>query len=296
MSIRIDTITRGRFGNKLLQYNSLCQLGNNHNTDISCCNFDDGNFFKSIIPFIRNNKPKNLLFCKDVIENTTLDFNTYSYTIDDPAYCLHNTFFKVTKKDPREFLELKQEYKPLLDKDTLYIGIHLRGGDIISKDGNNGREIHEFEYYKNSIHFIMETFCKDKKYIFVICTDDKHFISYRKTINYLQNNNIQFTLGQATSNSNNHYIYDWALLSECDILINSSSTFCITAGFLGKKNKIIIHSQKWIHKNIHALPWNNKTTGKVVRYTLLEFRHTFNTFWINVNTDQSKFYYYNFLL
>ena len=296
MSIRIDTITRGRFGNKLLQYNSLCQLGNNHNTDISCCNFDDGKFFKSMIPFIRNNKPKNLLFCKDVIEHTTLDFNTYSYTIDDPAYCLHNTFFKVTKKDPREFLELKQEYKPLLDKDTLYIGIHLRGGDIISKDGNNGREIHEFEYYKNSIHFIMDTFCKNKKYIFAVCTDDKQFISYQKTINYLQKNNIPFTLGKATSNSRNHYIHDWALLSECDILINSSSTFCITAGFLGKQNKIIIHSQKWIDKNTHRLPWNNKTTGKVLSYTIQEFRHTFDTFWIHLNTDQDKFYYYNFLL
>ena len=34
MSIRIDKITRGRFGNKILQYNSLIQLGKKHN--VSC--------------------------------------------------------------------------------------------------------------------------------------------------------------------------------------------------------------------------------------------------------------------
>ena len=31
MSVRIDKITRGRFGNKILQYNSLIQIANNNN-------------------------------------------------------------------------------------------------------------------------------------------------------------------------------------------------------------------------------------------------------------------------
>ena len=37
MSIRIDKITKGRFGNKILQYNSLLQIANNNNVKTSCC-------------------------------------------------------------------------------------------------------------------------------------------------------------------------------------------------------------------------------------------------------------------
>ena len=35
MSIRIDKITGGRFGNKILQYNSLVQIANNNNIKAS---------------------------------------------------------------------------------------------------------------------------------------------------------------------------------------------------------------------------------------------------------------------
>ena len=37
MSIRIDKITRGRFGNKILQYNSLIQLGKKYKCFLQFC-------------------------------------------------------------------------------------------------------------------------------------------------------------------------------------------------------------------------------------------------------------------
>ena len=58
MSIRIDKITRGRFGNKILQYNSLLQIANNNNITPSCCDWEGNKFFKEIVPFIKSNKPK----------------------------------------------------------------------------------------------------------------------------------------------------------------------------------------------------------------------------------------------
>jgi len=292
MSLRIDKITTGRFGNKILQYNSLIQIANKYNTEASCCNFNEAKYFKNII----DNKPipkakkKELLFCKNIIDGEILDFENKYYNIDDPACLIHNTFFQVTNKDPREFLELKEEYKPKFNNDYYHVGIHLRGGDIIKKDGNDGREIHEFNYYKDSINYVIEKF-KDKKIIFYICTDDKNFESYLETINYLKKNNLEFKLGNINS-----YIHDFGILSECDILINSSSTFCLCAGFLGKKDKFIIHSKNWINKNINHTKWNNNENGKILDYSIIEFRHTFDNFWINISKGENKFYKVNIII
>ena len=63
---------------------------------------------------------------------------------------MHNVFYHVTRKDPRDFLQLKDEFKPKIDNNILYIGVHFRGGDILGGDGNQGREIHDYDYYKNS--------------------------------------------------------------------------------------------------------------------------------------------------
>lgn len=293
MSIRIDNITRGRFGNKLLQYNTLCQLAHNYNINASCSKWEDSNFFKNILNYKESKKEKKLLFCKKIIENEKLDFEKYDYIIDDPAYCLHNVFLQTTHIDPRNFLELKDEFKIKLNSDIIHIGIHIRGGDVIPAD--NGREIHNFLYYKQSIDYVLKNLVKNKNYIFYICTDDKNFDSFIQTIKYLHINNINYKLGIATENSNNHYIYDWSLLSECDILINSSSTFCVTAGFLGKKNKYIIHSNNWIEKNINHTNWNENKDKKFMDYNnLKEYWNTFDDFWINIK--YSKYYYYNLLI
>lgn len=298
MSIRIDKITRGRFGNKILQYNSLLQISNNNNVIPSCCDWEGNNFFKEIVPFIKSDKTKKGLFCKQVLEDDELDFQNYDYIIDDPAYLLNNVFYKITNKDPRNFLVLKDEYKPELQANTLNIGIHLRGGDILSVN-RNGREIHEFEYYKNAIDYVVNNLI-NKDYLFIVCTDDKKFQSFIKTVNYLKENNYKFKLGDATK-ENKHYIYDWNILSECDILINSSSTFCITAGFLGKKNKYIIHSNKWIEKNINHTSWNSKGENimKMLGYSIKtkDYWKYYDDFWIEVSKcNVDKFYYCNKLI
>ena len=235
-----------------------------------------------------------------------MDFENNDYIIDDPAYLLHNVFYKITNKDPRSFLELKDEYKPELKNNILYIGIHLRGGDFISGNGNNGREIHGFDYYKNAIDYVVNNLI-NKDYLFIVCTDDKKFQSFIKTVNYLKENDYKFELGDATK-ENKHYIYDWNILSECDILINSSSTFCITAGFLGKKNKYIIHSNKWIEKNINHTSWNSKGENIMSwgspKNLLLEYNiktkdywKYFDDFWIEASEcNIDKFYYSNKLI
>jgi len=298
MSIRIDKITSGRFGNKILQYNSLVQIANNNNIKASCCEWEGNKFFKNIVSHVETKKVKKGLFCKSILDNESLDFQSFDYCIDDPAYCLHNVFYKITNKDPRCFLELKDEYKPKLKNNILYIGIHFRGGDIITADGNNGREVHEFEYYKDSIDFVVNNLI-NKEYIFILCTDDKKFPSFLKTIEYLNEKQYKFDLGPATK-ENKHYIYDWCILSECDILINTSSTFCVTAGFLGKEEKYIIHSKKWIEKNKKHELWNSKGENimNLLDYNIKtkDYWKYYDNFWINTVNPNAKFYKCNKLI
>ena len=297
MSIRIDKITRGRFGNKILQYNSLIHLAKKHNVS---CSFVQNNeithFFKDIIPYIPSKKSVKLLTCKMILEDEKLDFENYEYKIDDPASCLHNVFYKLTKNDPRNFLKLKDKFNISLPIDTLNIGIHIRGGDIISRDGNNGREIHEFEYYKKSIEYILKNYC-DRKYMFYICTDDTNFKTFQQTYSYFVEKKLPLQFGAVIGNQK-QYIIDWSILSNCDILINSSSTFCVTAGYLNKKNPKIIHSEKWINLNINHIKWNNNSEKEFIwgpnkmkmGYKMKDFQKTFDDFWINT-TKSNKYYY-----
>ena len=300
MSIRIDKITKGRFGNKILQYNSLVQIANNNNIKASCCEWEGNKFFKNIVSHVETKKVKKMLFYKSILDNESLDFQSFDYCIDDPAYCLHNVFYKITNKDPRCFLELKDEFKIKLKENILHIGIHFRGGDVITADG--GKEIHEFEYYKDSIDFVVNNLINNE-YIFILCTDDHNFHSFTKTIEYLKEKNYNFKFGDATRNKNNHYILDWSFLSECDILINSSSTFCVTAGFLGKKDKYIIHSKKWIERNQKHEAWNSKGETRMTwgspanllsEYNIKtkDYWKYYDNFWIEVSKCNSNNYYH----
>tara|TARA_R110002072_G_scaffold4788_6_gene33409 strand:- start:733 stop:1611 length:879 start_codon:yes stop_codon:yes gene_type:complete len=292
MAIRIDKITNGRFGNKILQYSNLMQISNNYKIKASCCKWEGNQFFKNITPYIPSKKNKRLLFCKKIIENEKLDFNNFDYILDDPASCLHNVLPHVTKTDPREFLELKDEYKPKLSDNIIHIGIHCRGGDKLQV---SKREIHNYKYYEDSINYVKNNFINNNNYIFIICTDDITFFVFKKICSYLKDNNIIYKMGPATQNTKQHYIHDWSILSECDIFINNSSTFCVTAGFLGKKKKII-YSKEWIDKNIYHTLWNNDMNSKIEDYNIIDFRHTFDNFWINVSNNNSNYYYATLLI
>ena len=56
--------------------------------------------------------------------------------------------------------------------------------------------------------------------------------------------NIFYYVGENT-HDRTKYIEDFTTMSQCDIIISSPSTYCISAGFIGKEKKII-HSKEWL--------------------------------------------------
>jgi hypothetical protein len=280
--IRIDNITRGRFGNKILQYNNLIQLSKKYNVEISCKNFPESKYFVNIVSFKKTSKPIKDLSYKMILDNEPLIFKNFSYKIDDPNYLLHNVFFQLTNINPRKFIQLKPEYQVKVDNNFINVGIHFRGGD---KQRKTPHEIHTTKYYIDSINEINKEYKNTK---FILCTDDNTFKIFKQVVNYCNNNKINFELGPNTKNnkndkeSNDKYIYDFSILCDCDIIINSSSTFCICAGFLGKENKKMIFSKEWIQKNIKHIKWGH--SGMPDR-----FWKSFDNFWIKLSEGGNDF-------
>ena len=277
-------MTRGRFGNKILQYNSLMQLASLINESALCVPWQEGNiiFNLPVADLDIKARPEKLLTWQDCINrdwnNIKKLHSEFDLILDDPAYILHNVFFHLTHKDPREFFHINNNYKKILPTDKLNIGIHLRGADILGGDRNHGREIHKPEYYKKSIDLIESKFDNTKYYV---CTDDLNFNSYKDTITYLEYKNCQYGRGDI-----NNYFEDFSTLSECDILIASSSTFVICAGFLGKPYKKIIHSKEWVNKNLNHTLWHPQGDPPDVR----KFQQTFDQFWIDLYNEDNDFY------
>ena len=282
---RINIMTRGRYGNIVLQYNRLMQIASLMDERAFCTHWEEGSAIFDLPPLSTEDvvrKQEKLLTWRECVEpcldNIKTMYNTYDLVLDDPAYMLHNVFFQITHQDPRKFLPITNNYKRNLPPEIKNVGIHFRGTDILGADGNHGREIHRSEYYINSIDFIESEFPNTKYYI---CTDDLNFESYNTTIRYLENKKCVFEKGSV-----NDYLTDFATLAACDILIASSSTFVVCAGFLGKSNKRIVHSKEWIDKNISHFPWHYKEDPKDIRQMQL----TFDDFWIRLYNGGNKFY------
>lgn len=335
--IRINKITRGRFGNKIFQYNNLIQLSEELGIEPSCVPWEGNEYFKKIVSFKLPVGPGRILYWNDILnDNTNLDNireiikrHKIQLLLDDPSYALHNTFHKLTKRDPRKYLELKDKYLPSIARysgsvtpdrasgaiapvelfvgDYIYVGIHIRGGDILGGNGCDGREIHTPEYYIEAINHLIEAVNKktlssvipEKQIKFIVCTDDKSFISYKKTIEYLKTNpgGSIYELGPDTGTDK--YINDFATLCYCDILINSSSTFCCAAVFIGKRDKIVFHSKDWMNRIVEGDFTNsaykkyvNKFTNKM---TDDEWRTTdgyskAKYFWIDIKDNKVNYY------
>lgn len=284
MSIRIDKITRGRFGNKILQYNNLIQLSNKYNIEPSCINFKESEYFEDFVLYKEPlNEIKNLSYDM-VLDNIQLNFDIFNYKIDDPNYLLHNVFFQLTKINPNNFIKIKKEYQIKLDNNLTNVGLHFRGGD---KHKACPHEIHNSKYYIDAINKIIEEYTNNL--LFILCTDDNNFQTFKEVVIYLNNKKINYKFGRNTENnkndidSNHKYIFDFSTLCECDILVCSSSTFVIVSAFLGKQNKKLVFSKIWLDKNINHYKWGNYDVFPK------KYWHSYDNFWIKLSKGGNKY-------
>ena len=282
--IGIKEITRGRFGNRVFQYSNLLQLSKKFNKPCFCQQWEGNEWFEDVVTTeIPNNSYHTLNW--DILRK-----NEHIKLLNDNENCvlggvvIHNLFFELTHVEPRSLIKIKKEFLPDFVQGTTNVGIHIRGGDILLPKAE-GREIHSFEYYKNSIDEIIRETAIDTLHI---CTDDLSFNLVPEVYEYAKSVlGEKVVYGKSTTDMTLPHIYDFALLSECDYLIAGSSTYSSAAALLGKEKRLI-HSLEWLLKNVDGesyVKWGNYTTEYPEPYWRL-----LDNFWSKVYNGGNEFY------
>ena len=215
MSLAITNMPPCGFGNRVLYYYNLRQLSLEKGCDFFCVPWEGFQYFEGNL---LGNPPNDGKY-----ENLN--------------FCLGEKFYDYDHISTRGVFKLK--HKVEIEKGTC--AIHFRGTDFHSW---NPDAVLKKSYYCDSIVCI-----EDEIKNFILFTDDPSLESYQVVVNYLKQKNKNFYVGQNT-HDRSQYIRDFSIMSECDTIISSPSTFCISAGFVGKKKKII-HSERWVMDRVN---------------------------------------------
>jgi hypothetical protein len=239
----IDKQTRGRHGNKVFHFNTLMQLSSILNQEARTDHWDGYDNFEKTCDLLTHPIQAGEISFNDLIydneEQLKQKYSSGDWKLHSLSLC--GPFFRITKRDPREFI--KSVHKVQLNAgEDVTVGIHIRGGDTRGADGMNCREIHPPEYYIESIDFVLNEFNNQVK--FYLCTDDPdlNYPTYANTIRHLASKGVGFY-----HDPSSHYVKDFCILSECDVLIAGSSTFALAAGMVGKHKKVI-HSKNFVEQ------------------------------------------------
>lgn len=221
------------FGNKLLYYFNLRQQANSDGVDFNCPFFDGLDIFEGEMqgsPLIA-------------------EFKTF-------PLCLGEKFFGETPLDSTHTFQLKSSDNPFETKAS----IHFRGTDFYNW---NPDSILPSDYYISAVEEIEREVDN-----FILLTDDKTLDSYKKTLEFLTERKIPYSLGENT-NDRKKFKTDFINMSKSDFIISSPSTFCISAGIVHKRKKII-HSEKWISSRLSKKDtfWVNLSEGGNDNYKL----------------------------
>lgn len=237
----------GRFGNQILVVNNVAQISHYFGHDFFCRKFNGSEIFKL------HEKLKNPNETINVDEELSIDFlvknNKEEIVLHKNKNYLvgHGTlefFFKYDSLSTFELFEYKEEYsnnaisklEKLSGENKSNVSIHFRGTDFHSWDS---KSILSFDYYKKSIDDILENHGND--FCFYLFTDDFSLPSFKSTVRYLGELGIDLTI-----NEKSNWQEDLIMMAYSDFIISSPSTFCMVAGFTGKKEKKIIHSKDWV--------------------------------------------------
>jgi hypothetical protein len=213
MMVSINNMPGWGFGNRIFYYNNLRQYANRMGYDWSCCPWDGYQYFKGDL--LRGSKIGDIEL--------------------EPQ--LGDNFFKWSHISTRSIFSI--EDVPEVPNNTC--AVHFRGTDYYSW---NATAVLDSTYYIESIDLI-----KDEANHFRLFTDDYSLPSVRSVIQKLDQEDISFDMGENTPDRR-HFINDFSYMTECEYIISSPSTFCMAAGFIGKKKKII-HSESWLLDRIN---------------------------------------------
>tara|TARA_R110000824_G_scaffold216193_2_gene402805 strand:+ start:7323 stop:8042 length:720 start_codon:yes stop_codon:yes gene_type:complete len=214
--IVIPNITTAGFGNKVFYYNNMRQLAAANGEGFACPPWEGKIVFDLTLMEATDTQAKQLPFC------------------------LGENFFKWSTIPTRSIFKLKEF--PIIDKNQC--SIHLRGTDFHDESRIESVTVGQREQY----YFDAIASLKDEVNHFYLFTDDQNMPQFKSVLKKLQDSNLSYSFGQNTADRGS-FAADFLLMSQCEYMISSPSTFNIAAGFVGVEKKII-HSKDWIDNRV----------------------------------------------
>lgn len=251
----------GQLGNQLMAYNNLCQLAGSSANCYITTESEIPKFFKNVKTF--RGKVKGIEYNSHTIRNKTFQYTNNSNIILTPPY-LGELFFFLTKENPRNFLELKDDFKIEINNNKTNVAIHLRMPTNTSTNPYK-RFKHEYhrnnDYYIKSIELCLKEFDNCNFIIFGAPSSEHfsiqkereiyrtmdNFPVYQNLIEFLNKKGVCWEKSITLCDPRKTYIYDFSQMCECDVIVGTPSTFNTSATFLGKMNKKVIYLEEFIN-------------------------------------------------
>ncbi|MCL4439336.1 MAG: alpha-1,2-fucosyltransferase [Firmicutes bacterium] len=251
--IGITKLSPGRMGNRLFHYHLLRQIARKTGANYFHCKLPDSVYFEEM-----EKRPKLFFQFRKSLRLTSTDVLTFNPQ-DFLAFVAHEAerkniffdppmlgevFFDYLFYAPGDFVKVKMQYNVNFNFDfhnKVVIGIHFRGTDF--PEWNEHAAL-KFPYYRDAVLYCLEFF-RDENPVFILFTDDNNYPAFTETVSFLKSlHDAEFYFGDPAGKP----ISDFCLMTQCDVLISSPSTFAIFAGCLGKPKKII-HDNSWLNCN-----------------------------------------------
>ena len=148
---------------QLLTYNNACQLAKICDTDVYCVKTDIYHYFKNvkiIDEFPQDYFQINSIKLNKINKNELIKMSKKK-DIELVEPFLGEIFYTYNVSDPRNFLELKDEFKTKLSDKFIYISIHLRMPTSSTKG--------PYKIFKHSIYKDIERFMIPWDIIYTNC-------------------------------------------------------------------------------------------------------------------------------
>jgi Glycosyl transferase family 11 len=247
--------SNGRFGNQIFQYAFLRICAKHHNSSIETPPWIGQYLFGHNDPPITDKLP--LLREEEISQNSNLNLEQITRTRNSDLYgyfLYHTDFYRKHQEffcslfQPTSAIKLFLEagLNQLKSGGNTIIGIHIRHGDF----GTPPFFIAPTTWYRNYLNALWHTL---KNPILFIASDEPEkilddFMDY----NPVTSKDLSLKLPQAS------FYPDFYILSKCDILLTSNSTFSFAASMLNEKSRIFARPYFGYEKLIPFDPWSSQ--------------------------------------
>ncbi|MBD0381560.1 alpha-1,2-fucosyltransferase [Paenibacillus sedimenti] len=261
----------GRFGNQVFQYAFLKIYASYYHLKIETSSWAGHFLFGHQDPPVTHKLPqanikemarKDDLFIHDNPPYVNVDLKKYSHFVSTSFYHPFKSQFCSLFQPTKEINSIVNPgLKQLRNMGNTIVGIHLRRGDFIDSKIPNYCWVSPTSWYLNWLEHMWPTL---KNPVLFIASDDLASVlpDFKQYNPVTSKELIDFSQQITSSPVDVSFYPDYYLLTKCDFLAISNSTFSFSASMLNKRCKIFMRPNINEQMLIPYDPWNSKPVLK----------------------------------